>query len=191
MAREKAEREQLLQQQRMQTEQQQRDAAAQQYMAQAYDYASRLDTDEERASYIARAAANLQQQEREYAQQMAQQQIQMYQARETAAMLQQYPDWLKQQFNLDDETVEMIRQYDDPKQMTVAAQQAQRYNAQLAELRKIAEQSYAQQQANALRSSGATTMGGYSASPSTNRITPDMSESERDARFLRAIGMTN
>lgn len=191
-ARQKAEAEQQAQQSQIAQQRQQIAQWAEEQMANAYNWASRLDTDQERQAHILQAQRAITQKVDEAHQYLSNQVVQQVKQREYAMQLAGYPDYLGKSMGLTPEQVEALRDLRDEHSMTATARIAAQFNAQNSTLKQTVNQTYAQQQANAMRASGVTAMGGtnVSTAPAT-RISPEMSEAERDARFLRAIGMSS
>lgn len=181
--------EQLRQHQQAQMDAQ-RQQQAQQYLDQAWHYAQRLDTEEERQAYIRQASLNVANAEREYQQQLFQQQIAQQQQQQEAMQLSGFPDYIGKQWGLNPAQVDALRDLPDAKSMIASARQAQIFNEQTAELRRMIDQQYANQQANAAAASGALAMGG-NPTGSGGRIKPGASDEELDAAAMRFLGLAS
>lgn len=152
---------------------------------QIWDISQRFDTDEERENYYLTQINALRAEVSQTYQQQVEAERQQLEAERMAQAIAGYPDWLGKEFGLDAADVEDLRQLNDFNAMTATARTMKRMKEKYAELKTIADQTFAAQQAQRLNP--ALNPGTLSGAPVTGEEIPkSLRAGTRESRAVLA-----
>lgn len=171
-------------------EAQRREEEFKQRAKEIWDISQRYDTREEQEDYYLRQMAALRAEQEQSLQQQIESERQKLLDERMAQAIAGFPDYLKNEYGLDDAEVEDLRTLTDPQQMTAVAQGYKRMREKYGHLEQIAAQAYANTQAQ--KAQAAVNPGNLSGAPASSEEIGPVRAGTRESRELlaRALGLS-